>query len=116
VLLSGGETTVTLDVRAQRDGSGGRCTELLLSAALALRSQADVWMLAADTDGIDGHSEAAGALIGPHTLQRAQAMGLNPQAMLHAHDSGRFFAALGDQLLVGPTFTNVNDFRAVLIA
>jgi hydroxypyruvate reductase len=116
VLLSGGETTVTLDAQAQRDGSGGRCTELLLGAALALQAEADVWMLAADTDGIDGHSDAAGAVIGPDTLQRAQALGLHPQVMLDAHDSGRFFAALGDQLVVGPTSTNVNDFRAVLIA
>lgn len=116
VLLSGGETTVTLDERAQVLGSGGRCTEFLLSAALALQGEPGVWMLAADTDGIDGHSEAAGAWIGPHTLGAAQALGLDPRAMLGAHDSGRFFEALGERVLSGPTFTNVNDFRAVLIS
>lgn len=116
VLLSGGETTVTLDERAQELGSGGRCTEFLLSAALALQGEPSVWMLAADTDGIDGHSEAAGAWIGPHTLGVAQAMGLDPRAMLEAHDSGRFFETLGERVLPGPTFTNVNDFRAVLIS
>lgn len=116
VLLSGGETTVTLDERAQELGSGGRCTEFLLNAALALQGEPGVWMLAADTDGIDGHSEAAGAWIGPHTLGVAQAMGLDPRAMLEAHDSGRFFETLGERVLPGPTFTNVNDFRAVLIS
>jgi glycerate 2-kinase len=115
VLLSGGETTVTLDAAAQQQGSGGRCSEWLLSAALALQGEPGVWMLAADTDGIDGHSDAAGAFIGPDTLQRAQAIGLNAQAMLDAHDSGRFFEALVDRVVPGPTFTNVNDFRAVLI-
>ena len=72
-------------------------------------------MLAADTDGIDGMSDAAGAWIAPDTLARAQMLGLDPRAALQKHDSGRFFAALGDQVLTGPTFTNVNDFRAVLI-
>lgn len=115
VLLSGGETTVTLDAIAQQTGSGGRCSELALSAALTLQGEPGVWMLAADTDGIDGHSEAAGAFITPDTLARAQALGLDARAMLHAHDSGRFFEALGDRLMPGPTFTNVNDFRAVLI-
>jgi len=115
VLLSGGETSVTLDAPAQKHGSGGRCSELMLSAALALQGQPHVWMLAADTDGIDGMSNAAGALIGPDTLPRAQALGLDAKAMLQAHDSGRFFEALNDQVLTGPTFTNVNDFRAMLI-
>lgn len=115
VLLSGGETSVTLDDQAATRGSGGRCSELMLSAALALQGASGIWMLAADTDGIDGMSEAAGALIGPDTLGRAQALGLDARAMLQAHDSGRFFAALGDQIQTGPTFTNVNDFRAVLM-
>lgn len=115
VLLSGGETTVTLDAITQQIGSGGRCSELLLSAALALQGNAHVWMLAADTDGIDGHSDAAGAFITPNTLARAQARGLDARGMLHAHDSGRFFERLGDRVSPGPTFTNVNDFRAVLI-
>lgn len=115
VMLSGGETAVTMDASSQRDGSGGRCSELMLGAALALQGEPNVWMLAADTDGIDGHSDAAGAFIGPDTLRRAQAMGLDARSMLHAHDSGRFFEALGDRVVTGPTFTNVNDFRAVLI-
>lgn len=115
VLLSGGETTVTLDAIAQQTGSGGRCSELMLAAALALQGEPRVWMLAADTDGIDGHSDAAGAFITPDTLARAQARGLDARSMLQAHDSGRFFELLGDRVTPGPTFTNVNDFRAVLI-
>lgn len=115
VLLSGGETTVTLSKQAMDEGSGGRCSELMLGAALALQGSPGIWMLAADTDGIDGMSDAAGAWIEPDTLARAQAQGLDARAMLQRHDSGRFFAALGDQILTGPTFTNVNDFRAVLI-
>lgn len=125
VLLSGGETTVTLDARGvagtadaapgDLTPSGGRCSEFLLSAALALRGEPGVWMLAADTDGIDGASEAAGALIGPDTLARAHALGLDAPAMLRAHTSGRFFERLGDAVVPGPTFTNVNDFRAVLV-
>lgn len=123
VLLSGGETTVTLGaVSAQADGatsslapSGGRCSEFLLGAALALRGEPCVWMLAADTDGIDGASEAAGALLTPDTLARARAAGMDPYAMLRAHASGQFFERLGDAVVSGPTFTNVNDFRAVLV-
>lgn len=123
VLLSGGETTVTLGaVSAQGDGattslapSGGRCSEFLLGAALALRGEPGVWMLAADTDGIDGASEAAGALLTPDTLARARAAGMDPHAMLRAHASGQFFERLGDAVVSGPTFTNVNDFRAVLV-
>jgi glycerate 2-kinase len=117
VLLSGGETTVTLGTPAVgAAGHGGRCRELLLSAALGLQGQAGIWMLAADTDGIDGHGPAAGAWIGPDTLQRAHALGLDGLAMLAAHDAGRFFAALHDEIVTGPTHTNVNDFRAVLVA
>lgn len=118
ILLSGGETTVTLSgaaPAASSTSSGGRNRELLLSAALALRGEPGVWMLAADTDGIDGSSEAAGALIGPDTLARAQSLGLDAHAMLMRHCSGDFFQALGDQLVTGPTFTNVNDFRAILV-
>lgn len=120
VLLSGGETTVTLGV-APAEGaggvapSGGRCSEFLLGAALALRGAPGVWMLAADTDGIDGASEAAGAVIGPDTLARARALGLDAHALLRAHASGGFFERLGDAVVPGPTFTNVNDFRAVLV-
>lgn len=123
VLLSGGETTVTLGaVSAADDGarnvvapSGGRCSEFLLGAALALRGEPGVWMLAADTDGIDGASEAAGALLTPDTLARAHGLGMDPHAMLRAHASGQFFERLGDAVVSGPTFTNVNDFRAVLV-
>ena len=123
VLLSGGETTVTLGaVSAQGDGAtsslvpgGGRCSEFLLGAALALRGEPGVWMLAADTDGIDGASEAAGALLTPDTLARACAAGMDPHAMLRAHVSGQFFERLGDAVVPRPTFTNVNDFRAVLV-
>lgn len=117
ILLSGGETTVTLPHAPPQDqaASGGRNRELLLSAALALQGEPGVWMLAADTDGIDGSSDAAGAWIGPHTLSRAHALRLDASAMLGRHESGVFFQVLGDQLVTGPTFTNVNDFRAILI-
>lgn len=115
VLLSGGETTVTLGEQPAGAGGGGRCTAFLLAAAIALQGHARVWMLAADTDGIDGHSDAAGAIVTPDTLLRAQMSGLAAQAMLDAHASGHFFDALQDSLRTGPTHTNVNDFRAVLI-
>ncbi|MFN3861479.1 MAG: glycerate kinase [Roseateles sp.] len=114
VLLSGGETTVT--VRAgEPAGRGGRATEFLLGCALALQGEPGVWALAADTDGIDGVGPHAGALLTPTSLARARALGLNPQALLDAHDSAGFFAPLGDLLTPGPSFTNVNDFRALLI-
>ncbi len=115
VLLSGGETTVTLDRTLSAGARGGRNRTCLLSAALTLRGDPAVWMLAADTDGIDGSSDAAGALIQPDTLERAQALGLDARALLARHESALFFEALGDQIVTGPTFTNVNDFRAVLI-
>jgi glycerate 2-kinase len=114
VLLSGGETTVTLTGR--QAGRGGRNTEFALSLALALRKTPGVWALAADTDGEDGASGgAAGAIIGPDTLARAKAAGLSGVQRLEAHDSGGFFAKLDDLLITGPTHTNVNDFRAVLV-
>ena len=112
VLLSGGETTVT----SAGVAAGGRNRECLLSAALALRGEPGVWMLGADTDGIDGSADAAGALITPDTLVRARAWGLDAHGMLARHESGAFFETLGDQVVTGPTFTNVNDFRALLIA
>lgn len=113
VLLSGGETTVTLAGAAY--GRGGRNTEFLLSLAIALES-APVWALAADTDGIDGAGGgAAGALISPDTVLRSRIKGLDPVASLAAHDSGTFFAELNDLIITGPTRTNVNDFRAILI-
>jgi hydroxypyruvate reductase len=114
VILSGGETTVAVDSSRQA-GRGGRATEFLLGCALALQGEPGVWALAADTDGIDGVGPHAGALLTPTSLARARALGLNPQALLDAHDSASFFAPLGDLLTPGPTFTNVNDFRALLI-
>lgn len=114
VILSGGETTVTVDADKPA-GRGGRATEFLLGCALALQGEPGVHALAADTDGIDGVGPHAGALLTPTSLARARALGLNPQALLEAHDSASFFAPLGDLLTPGPSFTNVNDFRALLI-
>lgn len=114
VLISGGETTVTLT--EQTDGRGGRNTEFALALACALEGRASVWTLACDTDGEDGANlGAAGAIAGPDTLARGRALGLDPLAYLERHDSGSFFAQLGDLVNTGPTLTNVNDFRAILI-
>jgi glycerate 2-kinase len=113
LLLSGGETTVTLGTT--KPGRGGRNTEFLLSLALTLNGAKDIWALAADSDGIDGTENAAGAIIGPDTLARARAQGLDAARFLAAHDSYSFFAALGDLVITGPTLTNVNDIRAILI-
>jgi hydroxypyruvate reductase len=112
VLLSGGETTVTLGEGGC--GRGGRNTELLAALALQLDGAGGIWALAADTDGIDGTEDAAGATIEPRTLARARAAGLDVRAMLARHDSYSLFASLGDLVLSGPTLTNVNDFRAIL--
>ena len=113
VLLSGGETTVTV----RGAGRGGRNTEYLLALGLALEAAAGagVFALAADTDGVDGTQECAGAFLGPDTMPRAAAAGLNPRSFLEANDSHAFFRELGDLVITGPTRTNVNDFRAVLI-
>ena len=111
VILSGGETTVT--VRGQ--GRGGRNTEFLLALALALNGQPGIHALACDTDGIDGSEDNAGALLDPGSLQRAGLPGLRARAMLDNNDGYSFFEALGDLLVCGPTLTNVNDFRALLI-
>lgn len=116
VLLSGGETTVTLGAAPHAEALGGRCSTFLLSAALGLQGEPGIWALAADTDGIDGTSQAAGAVITPDTLARARALGLDAAALLQQQASARFFESLGDQVVPGPTFTNVNDFRAMLIA
>ena len=113
VVLSGGETTVT--VRPGASGRGGRGTEFLLGCAIALQGEPTVHVLAADTDGIDGSEENAGAFVSPSTLARAAALGLSPRAMLDRNDAYGFFAALGDLVVPGPTFTNVNDFRALLV-
>jgi hydroxypyruvate reductase len=111
VLLSGGETTVT--VRGQ--GRGGRNVECLLAMALALKGQANTWALAGDTDGVDGLEEIAGAIITPTTLERAWALGIKPHDRLANNDGHGFFESLGDSVVTGPTLTNVNDFRAVLV-
>ena len=111
VLLSGGETTVT--VRGQ--GRGGRNVECLLSLGLALGGHPRIHALAGDTDGVDGQEEVAGAYFAPDTLQRAWALGLKPQDALADNDGHGFFEALGDAVVTGPTLTNVNDFRAILI-
>ena len=113
VLLSGGETTVHLPPGHR--GKGGRNTEFLLSLAVALQGQAGMWAIAGDTDGIDGNQDAAGAIVGPDTLARARAAGLDAGAMLGAHDSFGLFSALDDLVVTGPTLTNVNDIRAILI-
>ncbi len=112
VILSGGETTVTVRGKA---GRGGRATEFLLGCALALQGEPGVHALAADTDGIDGVEDNAGAVVTPDTLARAAALGLSARDRLDANDAYNFFAPLGDLVVTGPTFTNVNDFRALLV-
>ncbi len=113
VLLSGGETTVTLG--SGKTGHGGRNTEFLLSLGVALAGAPGIWAAAGDTDGVDGMDEIAGALLTPDTLARARAKGLDPRAMLGGHDSHTLFGAVGDLIITGPTLTNVNDTRALLI-
>jgi hydroxypyruvate reductase len=111
LLLSGGETTVTV----HGTGCGGRNVEFLLAFGIALGPQAGVHALAGDTDGIDGMADVAGAVWRPDTLARAAAAGLDPVRALASNDAHSFFAALGDAVVTGPTLTNVNDFRAVLV-
>lgn len=117
VILSGGETTVT--VKKQPEGTprgrGGRAGEFCLGLAQALQGQPGVWALAADTDGIDGVEDNAGAYVEPGTLARAAALGLKPDAHLSRNDAYGFFQPLGDLVVTGPTHTNVNDFRALLV-
>lgn len=115
VLLSGGETTVTLR-SAETPGRGGRNVEFLLALGLALDGAPGIHALAGDTDGVDGQEEIAGALLAPDTLARAWAQGLQPRASLDRNDGHGFFGALGDAVVTGPTLTNVNDFRAILVA
>jgi hydroxypyruvate reductase len=112
VVLSGGETTVTVK---NGGGRGGRATEFLLGCAIALQGQPGVHVLAADTDGIDGVEDNAGAIVTPSTLARARALGLKASEHLDRNDAYNFFKPLGDLVSPGPTFTNVNDFRAMLV-
>ena len=113
ILLSGGETTVTIG--KGKAGRGGRNTEFLLGFAIAMAGEPDVFALAGDSDGIDGTEDAAGAIVTPDTLSRARAAGLDPRTYLAAHDSFSFFDGIGDLIRTGPTGTNVNDIRAILI-
>lgn len=111
VLLSGGELTVT----RRGDGVGGPNAEFALALALALEGAPDIHAIVCDTDGVDGAAEVAGAVIGPDTLEKARAQGVDAAAALAHNDAHGFFAAIGDQVITGPTLTNVNDFRAILI-
>ncbi len=121
-IVSGGECTVTLRTRVIDEKStpsrprGGRCSEFLLALARELEGLPQAWALAADTDGIDGSEDNAGALLTPDSLQRAYDLGLNPRKLLDSNDSWGFFSALGDLIETGPTLTNVNDYRVVLLA
>ncbi len=111
VLISGGETTITL----KGSGKGGRNSEFLLALAIALQGMPGIYALAGDTDGIDGSEDNAGAILTPDTLARAEKAGLNAKAMLADNDPYSFFKGIGDLLETGPTLTNVNDLRAILI-
>ncbi|MFM2406816.1 MAG: hypothetical protein RL223_4696 [Pseudomonadota bacterium] len=117
VILSGGETTVTVQPRrpGQAPGRGGRAGEFCLGLAKALKADPSVWALVADTDGIDGMEDNAGAWVAPDTLARAAGRGLDIDDHLARNDAHGYFGALGDLLITGPTFTNVNDFRAMLV-
>ena len=110
-MLSGGETTVTVKGK----GRGGRNVEFLLALAIALKGAKNVYALAADTDGVDGQEEIAGAIIGPDILEKAWQQQMNPLNYLLNNDAHTFFELLGASVITGPTLTNVNDFRAILI-
>ncbi len=114
LILSGGETTVTVSAETAT-GKGGRNCEYLLALAIALNSAPNIYALAADTDGIDGSEDNAGAIITPDTLARAKSRGINPKEMLDNHDAYTFFNILGDLIITGPTRTNVNDFRVIWV-
>ena len=111
VLLSGGETTVTI----RGKGRGGRNVEWLLATGIALNGHPRIHAMAGDTDGVDGQEEIAGAYLAPNSLSRAWALGMKPHDSLADNDGHGFFQALGDSVITGPTLTNVNDFRAILI-
>lgn len=113
LLLSGGETTVTVQSKA---GRGGRNTEFLLSLACALQGEAGIWALAGDSDGIDGTEDAAGAIVYPDSLTRGSDAAMDSLEYLDTHDSYSYFQRLNDLVITGPTLTNVNDIRAILIA
>lgn len=113
VILSGGETTVSLTKDA--NGRGGRNTEFLLSLAIGLKGAGNIWAIAGDTDGIDGVEDAAGAIVTPDTLSRMHAANIVPRSALARHDSYTAFRAINDLVVTGPTLTNVNDIRAILI-
>lgn len=117
VILSGGETTVTARPlpAGETRGTGGRAGEFCLGLASALQGQGGVWALAADTDGIDGMESNAGAWVEPGTLARAQALGMKVDRYIDRNDAYGFFQPLGDLVVTGPTYTNVNDFRALLV-
>jgi hydroxypyruvate reductase len=110
-LISGGETTVTL----RGKGRGGRCSEFLLSLAVELDGLDDTWALACDTDGIDGSENNAGALLAPDSPRRARALGVDAKKLLANNDGYGYFSALGDLVVTGPTRTNVNDYRVILV-
>ncbi|MGO4378161.1 glycerate kinase type-2 family protein [Pseudoduganella sp. RAF53_2] len=111
VLLSGGETTVTV----RGDGRGGRNVEFLLSLGVTLNGYPGIYAIACDTDGVDGQEEIAGALLAPDSLWRARELGITPRSALANNDGHGFFQTLGDSVITGPTLTNVNDFRAILV-
>ncbi len=111
-IISGGETTVTM----RGAGRGGRCSEFLLSLGVSLEALERTWALACDTDGIDGSEDNAGAILTPDALARGRALGLDAKARLADNDGYGFFSALGDLVVTGPTRTNVNDYRAILVA
>ena len=111
VLISGGETTVTV----RGHGRGGRNVEFLLSLAISLDGEPGIYAIAGDTDGVDGQEEIAGAIVTPDTLSRAWGKGIKPRDSLGNNDGHGFFEALGDSVVTGPTLTNVNDFRAILV-
>lgn len=111
VILSGGELTVT----RRGDGIGGPNAEYALALAIALEENRNIHAIACDTDGVDGAAEVAGAVVGPETLAKARARGIDPQAFLDRNDAHSFFAEIGDQVVTGPTLTNVNDFRAIWV-
>lgn len=111
ILLSGGETTVTL----KGNGRGGRNVEFLLSLAIELNGEAGIWALAGDTDGVDGQEEIAGAVISPETLTKARMKGIHARSSLDNNDGHGFFEAIDSSVITGPTLTNVNDFRCIMI-